>query len=341
MKDKILTINLFIFFLFSVVGIYYTSFIKSSYQNLYIKQVVFFIIGIAIFNIIKTINLKWLTRNIRYIYWINILLLVLVLFCGKKVNGSTSWFEFSFFSFQPSELMKVILVLYLAIIINNQKESELKRFIKCLMITIIPSIFTFVAPDTGIVICYIVSLIFILFGSKIKIKWFLLFCGFCLSVLITIIVLIYIKPSVLNNNVSYRLNRIIEMDNYQLNNALIGIGSSGFSPRFNSKYIIYIIESPTDFIFATISTYCGFIITLLLLVNIYVFDYHIIKLIKNNRYKNSYIYGFLGVFLYHQIEHIFMNMGLFPITGITLPFVSYGGSSLISGMIILGFLYHD
>lgn len=346
MNNKILKINLIIYFVYSIGGIYFSSFILNKYNNYYLKQILFYIVGLLTYLIVKRIKLSWIFKNIKYFYIINVILLIFVLFFGTSINGSKSWFKGSFLSFQPSEFMKVILVIYLSVIINDKKNNELKRFIKCLIITAIPSILTFIAPDTGIVICYIISLIFILFGSKIKIKWFIILTiGLIGSLGLLIYLIIYnnqILIDVFGNDIIYRINRLLGYDNYQINNALIGIGSCGLFSRFDIKYIIYLIEAPTDFIFATIGTYSGLIITSMLVLNIFVFDNLIINRIKHsNRIGLSYIYGFLGVLIYHQIEHIFMNIGLFPITGITLPFVSYGGSSLLSGMIILSLIFHD
>ena len=138
----------------------------------------------------------------------------------------------------------------------------------------------------------------------------------------------------------YRTDRILNFTSgsgYQLNNALIGIGNGGLFGNLD-KYIIYIPEAITDFMFANILMMFGFVGGLVVL---FCFIYLDINLVKDINSSNKYfIVGLLGVFLYQQIQHIFMNIGLLPITGITLPFVSYGGSSLISYFLLFGILFN-
>ena len=125
----------------------------------------------------------------------------------------------------------------------------------------------------------------------------------------------------------------------QLTNALASTGSAGLFGYGFKNNPIYYPEPQTDFIFSVFVTYFGFVGATLLVTNMIIFDSEIIKI--SIRSKNEYKYivsGFLAIILFQQIQNICMNIGLLPITGITLPFISYGGSSLISYLIIIGFI---
>ncbi len=342
MKNKLIYLSLFVFFIFSIIAIYYTGFILNKYRYYYIKQIIFIIIGLVLFIFLKKSNNNYVYKYSKYFYILNVILLIVVLF-ADKVNGSRSWIKLGMFSFQPSEFMKFTLIIYLSTIINDKRISEFKRIIYSIIITLIPSILTFIEPDTGIVISYIISLFFIIIFSDIRVIWPIsLFSIFFLLVLVFYILVKSSNPfinKIFGDSISYRLERFNIKDGYQINNALIGIGNGNLFGNLDKKYIIYIIEAPTDFIFTTILTYFGFILSFILIVFMFIFDYSIIKLSNNIiKLQLSTIYGFVGILLYQQFEHIFMNLGLMPITGITLPFLSYGGSSLLSYLIMLGFI---
>ena len=150
--------------------------------------------------------------------------------------------------------------------------------------------------------------------------------------------------SLFGNGFFLRVNRLLDWSNksgYQLENSLISIGSAGLIGHgFNLD--IYFPEPQTDFIFAVYSSCFGLVGSLILLFLIAYFDIHLILLAKNE--KNSIdkyiIVGIVGMLVYQQFQNIGMTFGIMPITGITLPFISYGGSSLISYMIMLGLIFN-
>ena len=125
-----------------------------------------------------------------------------------------------------------------------------------------------------------------------------------------------------------------------MDNALASIGSSGLFGHGFNKTPIYFPESSTDFIFAVFSSNFGFIGVFVSLLLFFVFDLYIFYILKkkNNSIGKYILIGILGMLFFQQIQNIGMTIGLFPITGITLPFISYGGSSLLSYMIIIGLL---
>ena len=186
-----------------------------------------------------------------------------------------------------------------------------------------------------------------MFVSGIRIRWFISF--FLVFVLLIGLILwlyfykenIFIK--IFGSSIYYRLERIFNWSNgsgLQLENSMAAIGSSGLFGHGYNQTPIYFPESSTDFIFAVFASNFGFVGVIILIGIIIYLDVNIILLTRKNiEDTDKYIVaGILGMLLFQQVQNIGMTVGLFPITGITLPFVSYGGSSLLSYMLLVGIL---
>ena len=343
---------LVLFFVCSITSIYsFSSFLYSNPFTLVVRQVCFYVLGLALIFLILKIGFSKVLKYSIYIYMVNILLLLLVLFVGEEINGIKAWFNVPLFgSFQPSEFMKIGLVLLIAKVIDNDISSSKSEFIlilKVLVIILIPSLITFLEPDTGAVLIYLIIGFVMLFCSGISYKWFILLLilaivfggGFFFLYLFGTDLFI----SIFGSNFFYRFDRILDWQSssgMQLTNSLIAISSSGYFGNGISNILLYFPEGHTDFIFASFASIFGLFGILVLVVGIVLFDMLIIKTSKKNNdcVKKLVCVGFLGVFIYQQIQNICMTVGILPITGITLPFISYGGSSLISFMIILGII---
>ena len=340
---------LIIFFIVGVNSIYsFTTFLTKDTYSLVLRQSIFYTLGIFCILLMLKINPKVLLDYSFYIYIINTILLVLVLFIGSEVNGAKAWFSIPVIgTFQPSEFMKIGLILFLARVIDEQKlktwKDEVVLIIKVLIITLIPSFITFLEPDTGAVLIYFIIALSMLFVSKIRLRWFMfLFSGTVLSV--SIVFYLYIVKTdffinLFGSSMFYRFDRIFDWRNssgMQLQNSLISIGSSGLLGKGINNILLYFPEGHTDFIFASFASIYGLIGMLILIATILWFDVVIIKTKTDNSIYKYVISGVIGALLYQQIQNISMTIGLMPITGITLPFISYGGSSLISYMILLG-----
>lgn len=342
---------LLIFFIISINSIYSFSFYltKDAY-SLVIRQSLFYLIGIIIIFVLLKIKPEKLFKYSFYIYIANILLLVLVLMFGKEVNGTKAWFNIPIIgTFQPSEFMKIGLILYLAKVIDKQKlnnfKDEIMLVTKVLIIIIVPSVFTFLEPDTGAVLIYFIIALTMLFTSKLRIRWFIiLFVS--LFLIIGVLFYLYIFETDLfiklfGNSMFYRFDRIFDWGNssgMQLENSIISIGSSGYLGHGISNILLYFPEGHTDFIFSSFASIYGLVGMIILIVTIIWFDTSLIKTKTNKRKYKYIIAGVVGALIYQQIQNISMTIGLMPITGITLPFISYGGSSLISYMFLLGII---
>ena len=182
-----------------------------------------------------------------------------------------------------------------------------------------------------------------LFTSKIRIRWFLILfgivcvLGFGLFYIYIFNTDLFIK--IFGNSMFYRFDRIFDWSKssgMQLENSVISIGSSGLFGHGISNILLYFPEGNTDFIFASFASIYGLTGMMILVCSIVWFDILLIRTKTKNLEYKYIISGMCAALFYQQIQNISMTIGLMPITGITLPFISYGGSSLISYMILLG-----
>lgn len=340
---------LLIFFVISINSIYsFSSFLTYDTYSFIIRQACFYLVGIIFIFICIKIGPNRILKYSFFIYLFNVLILVLVLFIGKEVNGTKAWFNVPFIgTFQPSEFMKIGIILLLAKVISKQKincfKDELVLVVKAFTILLIPSFITFLEPDTGAVLIYIVITFVMLFTSKIRIRWFLILfgivcvLGFGLFYIYIFNTDLFIK--IFGNSMFYRFDRIFDWSKssgMQLENSVISIGSSGLFGHGISNILLYFPEGHTDFIFASFASIYGLTGMMILVCSIVWFDILLIRTKTKSLEYKYIISGMCAALFYQQIQNISMTIGLMPITGITLPFISYGGSSLISYMILLG-----
>ena len=351
--DKSIIIPIILFAIISVITIYCTrDLLDVDLQNLYLKQILWYVLGFGVAYIMMTIGNKFLYNNAYIFYIVGVILLVLVLFFGKEINNARCWFVIPYIgSFQPSEFMKIFLIITLSRMIgdfNEEKSNcdvteEFKFLLKVLVVVGIPSILTFIEPDTGAVLIYFVITVTMLFIGGFRARWFIITIG-------TIIVIggLFLGIYFLNQDLFidiYRMDRILNWSNssgLQLTNGLTAIGSAGITGHGFNNTPLYFPEMQTDFIFAVLASNFGFVGAILLIGIIVFFDYSIIGL-ANKSYDirdKLTIAGIVSILLFQQVWNICMTIGLLPIMGITLPFISYGGSSLLSYMILIGMLFN-
>ncbi len=353
--DKQILIYIIIFFIVSITSIYsFTTFLYSNNLVLIKKQIIYYILGFIFIFLIQKIGIKKILKFSIYIYLVNVLLLLLVLIFGKEINGIKAWFNIPYIgSFQPSEFMKIGITLVICNLINNfnKKNTSFKDefilIIKIGIIILIPGILTFLEPDTGAVIVYLLIMLICLFISDISKSWFITLISLVIISIGLVIGLYYFNEDlfikVLGSNFFYRLDRLLDWANssgMQLENSVIAIASSKFFGNGINNILIYYPEGHTDFIFSSFASIYGLFGIMILITTIVLFDIKILnisKKVNNNLYKYIII-TFLSIILWGQIQNIAMTIGILPIMGITLPFISYGGSSLISYMIMLGII---
>ena len=321
----------------------------SFFSNYLSKQILWYLIGILIIIIINKLNTKSLFKYSKILYLLSMLLLFIVLFSGRVINGSKAWIIIGKVSFQPSELVKITLALFLANYVSNYKIHSLKDemilIIKVIIYTLIPSILVFLEPDTGAIIFYFVIAFTILLLKGIKKRWFIIFITLFLIILIIFIILyLYNKELLiqfLGTSVFYRIERIIDFQNqnsYQLNQAIIAIGSAPFLKLNMHNLSLYIPEASTDFIFASTIKNFGLLIGLIILLCYFLIDLYLLITIDNIKSQKIKLFlsSLTNVFIVGQLINIMMNIGLIPIIGIPLPFLSYGGTTILMYSIFFG-----
>ncbi len=357
--DLSILIPILLFFIISIISIYSTrKLLSTDFSNLYIKQIIWYSLGIILAFTMMALGNKFLYNNAYIFYLIGVISLVLVLFFGVTVKNATCWFKIPFLgTIQPSEFMKIFLIITLSRMIGDFNENnpnpdivdEFKFILKVLIIVFIPSVLTFIEPDTGAVIMYLIITFVMLFIGGIRKRWFIFTIGLGIILLSIFFSMYYFKQDMFINifgtSFFYRMDRITNWSTssgLQLRNSLIAIGSSGITGHGLNKTPIYFPEMQTDFIFAVFASNTGFIGAISLIIIMLFFDLTLISYVnKTSNTMDKYaIGGIIGVLLFQQIYNISMTIGLLPIMGITLPFISYGGSSLLSYMLLLGIIFN-
>ncbi len=331
--------------------IYSSSYIWAlyKYNNAYkyvLQQGVFFLIGLVLMFIFYKIDYQIYKKHANTFLGICFFLLILVLIpgIGSVRNGSRSWFGFLGFGFQPSELTKIALIIFTSKYLS--KNDKLKRYTFKFMAPILLVIILFfglimLEPDFGTGMVIVVSLIGLIFisGSDVSI-----FIKLGILGVIGIVVLILIAP--------YRLDRITSFINpwsdplgsgFQMIQSLYAIGPGGFLGFgfLNSRQKhFYLPEPQTDFIFSIITEEFGFIGALVIILLFITLFYNIIKnaLKQTDLFGKYLMFGLCFLLMFQTLLNLSVVVGLVPITGVTLPFISYGGSSLLVSMSSIGMI---
>ncbi len=312
----------------------------------FFKQIQWIAISIPFFVLAFVIDYDKILKIAPVFYGVCIFLLILVLFT-EEINGARSWFNIGGFSLQPSEFGKIAMILFMAYLLNllqarNRKEiNRPYKLLLLLMVAALPIALIVVEPDLGTASAYIFATIFILFVSGINKRYI-----FAAILLVAILV-----PVVYMNLPAHALSRIEVYLNpesdprgagYNIIQSKLAIGAGQIFGmgllQGNQTQLGYLHPKTTDFIFSAIGEEMGFvfggavIITYVILITRIVY---IAKTAKDN--VGAYIaIGVAGILCFHMLENIGMTMGLLPITGVPLPFVSYGGSSLLTNFICIG-----
>ena len=349
-KNLFFIIPFLILISMSLLLMYHAGFISNLYQNNFEKQLLWFGIGFLILIFFKFFPIKLLFKYSLFLYIINVLLLILVLFIGKNINGAKAWIDLKHFTIQPSEFMKISYSLYLAYLCSKKKffrwRDEIKFILYVLLLFAIPAILVFLEPDTGAIIFYFFITLVLLWNSRIHKRWFVIFGIFVISLIGGFFYLYFWQKdlliSLIGTTFFYRVDRLFSLGNgMQIENALIALGSAPLWRFSLTETGIYIPEAPTDFIFALTSNVFGITGNIIILLCFLMLDFYFInyaKKIKKKEYR-LFLYSFLVIFILSQLINISMNIGIFPIIGIPLPFLSYGGSSTIVLFIYLAIIF--
>ncbi len=364
--DYGLILILLMLFVVSCVAIYSAQTTGQYGTNFVIRQIIWYVVGIGIIILFIRFDSDQFHGMSWYLYGIGIFLLLFLVIAPSSIaptiNGAKSWYRFpGIGQIQPSEFFKVFLVLTLSrILVNHHSKNPVKTFqsdlvllIKLGAATALPLLLIMQQPDLGTSLVLISILLGMIFVSGIT--WKILFPLFgSASVLIGLIFyLVLWHPTVLEKYLGvkqYQFGRIyswLDPYNYEsstgfhLTRSLLAIGSGQTMGKGFGFREVYLPESHTDFIFSIIGEEYGFIGASIVVSLFFVLIYHITKLALTTKipYYSYMCAGVIAMITFHAFQNIGMTIGLLPITGIPLPFISYGGSSLMGNMLALALIF--
>ncbi|MCR1951832.1 MULTISPECIES: rod shape-determining protein RodA [unclassified Clostridium] len=346
--DKVMLFSMIALMIFGIINIYLAS--VAEFGTLFLKrQSLWFVVCLVALYFVVAIDYTLLKSYTPLFYWGSILLLIVTIFIGTDINGARGWIRLGPLSFQPSELAKMATIMMLGKTLEemNGTINEWKNFLTMAFYAIVPAVFIVIQPDMGMtmVLFFIVLGIFFIGGLDLKIIG-----GGILSLLLAVII-------VWNSGLiqDYQKKRITSFMNpesdtsqsgYQLRQSLISIGNGGVlglkgsSTKENSVGYAaqYVPEVQTDFIFASIGEQWGIAgaALLLLLYGLLISKMIAIGRTAKDTFGSIICVGLVAYFLFALLQNIGMTIGLMPITGITLPLLSYGGTSLLTTVMSIG-----
>lgn len=330
-----------------LAAIYSVALSQESTNFLFVKkQFVALAIGAVVFTVLAFSNYRFLRSYSLVLYVLAILLLIGVLFFGTTIRGTTGWFTMFGFGFQPVELVKLILVIVLARYFAERARRRIgiREIVESGLIAVVPSILVLMQPDLGSAMVLLAAWVLLLLVTGVKkshlvalmalavmmagLGWFFVLADYQKERLVT-----FVDPA------SDPLGQ-----GYNVTQAMIAIGSGQWFGRglgFGSQsQLKFLPEAQTDFIFAVIAEELGFLGVVLTLAAFGLLFFRIWRLaqLAVDDFTTYLLLGFGFVLLFEFVVNVGMNLGLMPVTGIALPLVSYGGSSLLFTLAMLGII---
>jgi len=316
--------------------------LRAGEVNYFKKQAIFVVIGLVVFFIISFTDFRFFKSTTYWIYILTIFLLIAVLVFGREIRGVQGWLDFGFFNFQPTEIAKIVAILVLAKFWQEARRPIKVADIIISFLLISPLAYLIIKqPDLGSALLIVIISLGVLFlvdhNKKHLISLFLIIIILLASSWFFVLkdyqktrILNFLKPQSRSQNSAY-----------QIQQSKIAVGSGkvfgrGFGLGTQSQ-LRFLPESHNDFVFAVLAEEFGFIGCLLLL-GIYIFVIFRLIKISLSVYDNFSMVLGLGVVVYlflQMVVTVSINIGLFPIIGLPLPFISYGGSSLLVSMLAL------
>ena len=348
--DWLILIITVILFVFGIIGIYSAGYNTENNKNEYIKQLIWFGASMIVVISIWLLDNKYFELIGYVIYGVGIILLVFVLFT-TKVMGASSWFNIGDTVFvQPSEIMKIGYILCLAKVLskykveNINKKQNIIKWVKIAVLFLLPVSLILLQPDFGTAVTFLVITAFMIFASGIKYRYVLL-VALLLLLMVPLVYNFMLNDTQRQRILVYLNPELDPLDSgYNAIQSKLAVGSgmlfgSGILNGTQTQYGYLPIKS-SDFIFSVISEEMGFFASSIIII---LFMILIIRLLRvcNSTYENYHKYiviGVAGMLFYHFIQNIGMTFGVLPITGVPLPFVSYGGSSLLTNYIAIAII---
>jgi len=341
--DYFLFVLVFILVILGIVSIYSITYgVTNQY---FISQLIFAGIGLVFLGFFAFLDYKSLGSFSILIYSAGIVFLAAVLVIGKTVSGATRWIPLGFFQLQPAEIFKLILIIVLAKYLGDKKgEIGGREILVTFLLTSLPVVLVLMQPDFGTALVYLAIAIILLFvagiprlyifilslvvGSLAPIFWFFVLRGYQKERLVS-----FLNPSADPFGSGYNvLQSIIGVGSGQLLGHGLGHGSQ------SQLNFLPISIQHTDFIFAVFAEELGFLGSILLLILFVILLFKIFKIaqVAKDGFGALLAAGIGGMFLFQFLVNVGMNLGVMPITGIPLPFLSFGGTALVMSLVCIG-----
>ena len=354
--DRPLLIITIIFFIFGLIMILSASsmesFMRYNYSpyHYFFRQLIFLIIGLFAFLFIIIFPIKNYKKLDKFLLFITIGSLVGLLVYGYTANNAVSWYKIGPLTIQPSEFAKLVVIIYLAVYYEKNKKNLDNQWtiIKPILFIIIIVVLVAIQPDMGTAAIIMLIALIVFYGVPIDKKYRNIFNKIFLGgIFIVALVLITTGGKFLQSYQLERFNfidpceRYQEDSGYQLCNSFIAFKNGGLKGQglgSSTQKYLYLPESYTDFIFPIIVEEWGLIVGIIILIAYIFVLFRIIKIArKSTNLRNALIsYGVFAYLLTHIMINLMGVMGIIPLTGVPLPFLSYGGSYAICLMIALG-----
>ncbi|MGG3453061.1 rod shape-determining protein RodA [Paenibacillus timonensis] len=335
---------------------------ETEFQGYDVKTILFYLLGFVVVFGMALVDYRTLLRYSWYVYAAGCVLLVMVYLFAPEINGARSWFRIGGLQFQPAELVKVILILTTGYLLGKKMGQPLqfrRDIIPITLVTLLPFVLVLIQPDLGNAIIYLVVLVGMLWIGNARYSHVLIALTAAVAALILFVTLFNAYNTQIQDYLEkhqklhwyQRINTFINPDQassddrHQSNYAKIAIGSGGLlgdgymkGDLKNKKFVPY---PYSDSIFVVVGEEFGFIGASVLLLLYFLFIYRMILIALHCIDKRGayIIVGIVAMFLFQIFENVGMMIGLMPITGITLPFISYGGTSLLINMLCIGLVF--
>ena len=342
----------FLIVLLFIVGLFFslvsTSLIASDKldtndYSFFFKHLIFIILGLIVIFVLSSLDKEKLIKFSLIIFFISLLFLILVPFIGIEVKGSKRWIDFYLLPrFQPIELVKPFLIIFISLVLSSQMNINIYlKYLLSFLVTLSVALLLLVQPDFGQTLLVFFSWSILIFTSGISI--------FFLSVFFISIIFLFLYLVFFIAKFEYIKNRLLSFfnsetgtHNFQSDKAIESIISGGFFGKGVGEGVLKnrVPEAHTDYIISVISEEFGVIAIILILFIFLILIYSVFKKIyfENDEKTKLILVGCTSLILMQTLIHIGVNIRLFPTTGMTLPFLSYGGSSIISISILSGII---
>lgn len=366
LKSKIDYNMLFLLFLFMVISCFYIYEAQELQQystNFMLRQLIFFVALFILVIAMSYIDIDYIKQSHWFLYGFGIIILIGLLVVPDSLvrgedNGAVRWYNLPVIgSFQPAELTKIFLIVTFANIVSKHKEDSTKwksdvwLIIKVAALCAPVAVLLIEQPDMGTIMQIAAIVLSVLLVSKVSLKWILSMILIPITAILSFVMVYFTRMDLLEKYFfvhleDYQVRRFHGWLNpteyvdeaFQVNLAMRAVGSGRLNGIGAENNNYYIPEAHTDFIFAIIAHTHGFIVACILISIYFILLYHIVMIgfQSTNQFDLCICAGVAGLFAFQIFQNIGMNIGLLPVTGFSLPLVSYGGSSLLTAGLSLG-----